>query len=119
MEFQMQTVHFISESYSRKYFGNNNPLGQTITVDKEMSFVITGIFRDIPENSHLKFDILLSWPNLVTHYGPDIESSWGDTGFFTYFILNRSADPGEFEQKLKSLGRTGFWRSFKILQTYS
>jgi putative ABC transport system permease protein len=94
---------FISESYSKKYFGNGNPLGQTITVDKEMSFVITGIFHDIPENSHLKFDILLSWPNLITHYGRDIESSWGDTGFFTYFILKNSSSSQEFEEKLKSL----------------
>jgi putative ABC transport system permease protein len=94
---------FISESYSKKYFGNGNPLGQTITVDKEMSFVITGIFYDIPRNSHLKFDILLSWPNLVTHYGADIESSWGDTGFFTYFKLKPSVSPADFEIKLKSL----------------
>jgi putative ABC transport system permease protein len=63
---------FISESYAMKYFGDNNPMGKTITVDKEMSFVITGIFVDIHENSHLKFDILLSWPNLLTHYGADI-----------------------------------------------
>ncbi|MEI6047974.1 MAG: ABC transporter permease [Bacteroidota bacterium] len=99
---------FISESYSKKYFGNDNPLGQTITVDKEMNFVITGIFHDIPENSHLKVDLLLSWPNLLTHYGPDIESSWGDTGFFTYFKLRPSANPEEFEQKLKSLVETDF-----------
>jgi putative ABC transport system permease protein len=104
---------FISESYSRKYFGNKNPLGQTLTVDKEMNFVITGIFHDIPENSHLKFDILLSWPNLLTHYGPDIESSWGDTGFFTYFVLKKSASPEEFEQKLKNLVERDFGEVLK------
>jgi len=104
---------FISESYSKKYFGDNNPLGQTISVDKEMSFVITGIFRDIPENSHLNFDILLSWPNLITHYGPDIEYSWGDTGFFTYFILRPGASPLEFEEKLKSLVEMDFGEALK------
>ncbi len=108
---------FISETYAKKYFGTSNPLGQNITVDKEMNFIITGIFRDIPENSHLKFDILLSWPNLLTHYGPDIESSWGDTGFFTYFVLKKSASPEEFEQKLKSLVERDFGevlRSYKL-----
>jgi putative ABC transport system permease protein len=99
---------FISESYSRKYFGENNPMGQTISVDKEMSFVITGVFKDIPENSHLNFDILLSWPDLITHYGPDIEGSWGDTGFFTYFILNPTASPETFEEKLKELVEKDF-----------
>ncbi len=82
---------FISESYASKYFGKDNPMGQTISVDKEMSFVVTGIFRDLPENSHLRLDILLSWPNLITHYGPDMEGSWGDTGFFTYFIMKPNA----------------------------
>lgn len=108
---------FISQSKARKYFGENDPMGQTISVDKEMSFVITGIFRDIPENSHMNFDILLSWPNLITHYGPDIEDSWGDTGFFTYFILNPTASPEGFEGKLKELVERDFGeelRSYKL-----
>ena len=104
---------FISESYSRKYFGDDDPMGQTITVDKEMSFVVTGIFRDIRGNSHLKFDILLSWPNLLTHYGADIEYSWGDTGFFTYFILKPSVSSGTFEEKLKSLVERDFGEVLK------
>lgn len=99
---------FISESYARKYFGEDDPLGQTIIVDREMSFVITGIFRDFPGNSHLRIDIMLSWPNLLTHYGPDIEMSWGDTGFYTYLILNSSSSAAEFEEKLKSLVESDF-----------
>ncbi|HUW92322.1 MAG TPA: ABC transporter permease [Bacteroidales bacterium] len=99
---------FISESYAVKYFGETDPMGQTITVDKEMSFVITGIYRDFPDNSHIDVDIMLSWPNLVTHYGADIEGSWGDTGFFTYFILNPSVSPADFEEKLKALVESDF-----------
>lgn len=99
---------FISESYARKYFGEAEPLGQTIIVDREMSFVITGVFRDFPGNSHIRIDIMLSWPNLLTHYGPDIEMSWGDTGFFTYLVLNPSSSAAEFEEKLKSLVESDF-----------
>lgn len=99
---------FISESYARKYFGDDEPLGKTINVDREMSFVITGVFRDFPGNSHIRIDIMLSWPNLLTHYGPDIEMSWGDTGFFTYLVLNPSASATEFEEKLKSLVENDF-----------
>lgn len=58
---------FISESYARKYFGDGEPLGQTIIVDREMSFVINRVFRDFPGNSHIRIDIMLSWPNLLTH----------------------------------------------------
>ncbi len=99
---------FISESYAVKYFGETDPMGKTITVDREMSFVITGIFRDFPDNSHIEIDIMLSWPNLLTHYGADIEGSWGDTGFFTYFVLNPSVTPSDFEEKLKTLVESDF-----------
>jgi putative ABC transport system permease protein len=104
---------FISESYAEKYFGKDDPMGKTINVDKEMSFVITGIFRDMPDNSHIDIDIMLSWPNLLTHYGPDIEMSWGDTGFFTYFKLRPSVSPTEFEEKLKSLVESDFGEVLK------
>ncbi len=104
---------FISESYSRKYFGSESPLGKAIIVDKEMSFVITGIFRDLPGNSHLNFDILLSWPDLINHYGPEMESSWGDTGFFTYLVLNPASTPVELEEKLKSLVEMDFGEELK------
>jgi len=99
---------FISESYARKYFGKADPMGKTINVDKEMSFAITGIYTDFPDNSHIDIDIMLSWPNLLTHYGADIEGSWGDTGFFTYFKLKPSVNPAEFEDKLKSLVESDF-----------
>jgi putative ABC transport system permease protein len=99
---------FISESCAKKYFGGSDPMGQTINVDREMSFVVTGVFRDFPGNSHIRMDIMLSWPDLLTHYGPDIEMSWGDTGFYTYFVLNRSADIHAFEEKLKELVENDF-----------
>lgn len=104
---------FISESFGRKYFGDDDPMGKTITIDKEMSFVITGIYRDLPANSHIDIDLMLSWPNLLTHYGPDIELSWGDTGFFTYFILKPNVSPVEFEEKLKSLVESDFGEVLK------
>lgn len=105
---------FISESYAKKYFGETDPMGKTITVDREMSFVITGIFKDLPDNSHIEMDIMLSWPNLLTHYGADIEGSWGDTGFFTYFILNPSVTPSDFEEKLKTLVERDFGEVLRL-----
>src|ERR1700744_4377490 len=51
----------ISNSTARKYFGNENPLGKTLTLNRETAFKVTGVFRDIPQNSHLKFDMLTSF----------------------------------------------------------
>ena len=99
---------FISQSTAKKYFGNQNPIGQILSVDKKVDYEITGVFEDVPANSHLKFDILLSYPSLINHYGPEIENSWGDSGWFTYLLLRKNADPTALEQKLPSLIDAGF-----------
>ncbi|MCP4703689.1 MAG: ABC transporter permease, partial [candidate division Zixibacteria bacterium] len=48
---------FISSSTAKKYFGDESPLGKTISTNKKTDYKIIGIFADIPQNSHLKFDI--------------------------------------------------------------
>ncbi len=94
---------FISQSTAQKYFGNENPIGKTVSLDKKTDYLITGIFEDIPQNSHLKFDILLPWENLVSLYGPEYTEAWGHTGSYTYLIVKPGTDPKEFEGKLKKL----------------
>ena len=50
----------VSESFAKKYFGNANPIGETISNDQGKSFKITLVFVDLPDNSHLKYDALFS-----------------------------------------------------------
>jgi putative ABC transport system permease protein len=94
---------FISQSTARKYFGNQDPMGKTFCVDKQVDYQVAGIFADIPQNSHLKFDILLSYKNIYLRFGKDVLESWGHTTFFTYLRLKPGADPQAFENKLVDL----------------
>ena len=94
---------FISESTAKRYFGNENPMGKTLSVDKKTDYQVAGVFKDIPLNSHLKFDILLSWENLVQKLGPDYTEAWGHTGSYTYLTLKEGTDPAAFQQKLVGL----------------
>jgi putative ABC transport system permease protein len=94
---------FISRTTAHKYFGEENPIGKTISVDKKADYAVIGIFEDVPQNSHVKPDILLSYPNILNLYGPDVEDSWGDTGWFTYLLLKQGVNPQEFEEKLQGL----------------
>ena len=55
----------ITEETARKYFGNEDPIGKMITLDGAMDFEVSGIVKTVPENSHLGFDILLSYENLI------------------------------------------------------
>lgn len=50
----------ISESFSNYYFGSENPVGRTIS-ELERDYTVTLVFEDLPDNTHLKYDALLSW----------------------------------------------------------
>jgi len=97
---------FLSQSTARKYFGDDNPVGQTISTNRKTDYTVVGVFQDIPANSHLKFDILLPWENLAAAAGPDYTENWGHTGAYTYLIVRPGTDPREFETKLLSLAET-------------
>jgi len=111
---------FISTSTAKKYFGNRNPMGQILSVDKKTSYRITGVFEVIPANSHLKFDILLSYKNLLQKFGNDVEDSWGDSGWYTYLLLKPNADIKALEKKIAGLVETEFGevlRQYKLTCT--
>jgi putative ABC transport system permease protein len=97
---------FVSQSTARRYFNDENPVGRTISIDKKTDYEITGVFEDVPQNSHLKFDILLPWENLVSMSGPEYTEAWGHTGSYTYLIASPGTDPKTFETKLLKLVET-------------
>jgi putative ABC transport system permease protein len=94
----LETV--LSESTARKYFGDENPIGKTLKYNGGPECIIQGIFRDVPANSHLKPDIIVSWETMVYFSGPDINTAWQWDGFFNYILLNPSTDYKVFEAKI-------------------
>jgi putative ABC transport system permease protein len=92
----------ISESSAFKFFGNKNPIGETILLNEGLPFLITGVFANIPSNSHMKVDFLLS---LSTGYSAGWASASGDWKYnwtYTYFVLEHNTDYKEFEKKLQA-----------------
>ncbi len=90
----------LSETTARKYFGDENPIGKSLRFNGGPELMITGIFRDVPVNSHLKPDILVSWETLVRFQGKNINTAWQWDAFFNYILLNPSTDYKEFEAKI-------------------
>jgi len=93
----------LSESTASKYFGDENPIGKSLSFNGGPELMITGIFKDAPRNSHLKPDILLSWETVVNFNGPDVNTAWQWDGFFNYILLNPSSDYKQFEAKIPDL----------------
>ena len=94
---------FISQSTAKKYFGEQDPVGQSLSFNRRTDYKVAGVFEDIPANSHLKFDILLPWKNLEASAGPDYTEAWGHTGSYTYLRAAPAVDPQAFESKLQEL----------------
>lgn len=101
----------IARSTAVKYFGQEEPLGKTVAVTNDYGkqlFRITGVCEDVPENSHLKFELLLSYKTLV-NLNKQAEYYWGWNAFNTYILLAPTADPQALQAKLP-----GFIKKYKI-----
>jgi putative ABC transport system permease protein len=95
----------LSRSISHKYFGENNPVDKLITLSNDygkQSYKVTGLFEDIPENSHVKFDILISYKSLVAKK-KEADFYWGWNAFNTYILLSPKADARALEAKFPAM----------------
>ncbi len=72
----------ITQSIATKYFDGEDPVGKSLR-NGDRLFKITGVIEDVPHNSHIDFDALLSRTTLPVDYG----SSWGNWGVATYVLL--------------------------------
>ncbi len=90
----------ITEKIAKKYFGDQNPLGQTLHFEQFFSECkVTGVIKDYPDNSHFDLDILLSLSSLKT-INFDFTNSWQNHTFSTYVLLDRHAKAEKIESAL-------------------
>lgn len=87
----------ITESTARKYFGNVPALGKELRLTGEAPLKVTGVLKDIPGNSHLQFDVLLSFNLLGEKWN---YNNWGWPEFFNYVRLQPGASSSTLEAKL-------------------
>ena len=86
----------ISERLAKKYFGNDNPMGKTLMLNNQAPLKVTGVFKDVPENSHIKFDMLVSFSSLPANR---VEGNWTWPEFYDYVMLAPGADPKKVEAR--------------------
>jgi putative ABC transport system permease protein len=100
----------ISERYAKKYFGDENPIGKTLIIngayESDIVYTVTGVFKDIPKNSHLQFDMLFSIENVLINKMYTQGESWRWSNFLTYFKTNKPVDAQQFSNDLTALATT-------------
>ena len=91
----------MTEEYARKYFGDDDPLGQQVTMESDtVLYTITGVIENIPDNSHIKFDILAS---MSTYPGVANSQVWVSHNFYTYIIVADGVQKDELQDKLQEM----------------
>lgn len=92
----------LSEHMVSKYFNEENPIGKVIEIDTNR-FEVTGVIEDLPSNTHLRLDILISevTTDIVYDMPPEVRSF---NHLPTYIRLASWVDPVDFEKKISNLG---------------
>lgn len=92
----------ISESKAFEIFGEEDPVGKVLRVNEGMLHEITGVFKDIPSNSHIKFDYFMpirTWVEMGAIAPPAREDFTG-SAWWTYIKLDKGINAGEVERSL-------------------
>jgi len=89
----------ITKSIAEKYFGKSRGvIGNTLKTVYDV-YKVSGVIEDVPQNSHLRFDMLISWITLPKDYfGP--QDNWGGFNLYTYVLLKPNTSAASFEKKL-------------------
>jgi len=89
----------ISETIAEKYFGKSDPVGKTVLVQNSQDYKITGVMKNVPGNSHLRFDILVSFSSRNNE--ERVKGNYWDrfSNDYTYILLAEGADPIELKNK--------------------
>ena len=93
----------LTESTAKKYFGNKDPLGKVLDGiggrAADGVYTVTAVLEDIPQNSHFKFDILMSMSSFK-QTRPEIFDWWGYVDFYTYLLVAENFNQGAFQSKV-------------------
>lgn len=93
----------LTEKCAKNLFGNEEPMGKTIRINDKDNFTVTGILKDLPNNTRFKFDYILPWA-YARKQGDDDES-WGNNSTRNYVLLKPNASLASLEPKLRYIKR--------------
>ena len=93
----------ISKSMADNIFGKEDPVGKTVYINEGMPHEVTGVFKDLPSNSHIHFNVFMSMATFIHYHWMTPEGGWQGDFCWTYLKLKEGADPKKLDAGLKNL----------------
>jgi putative ABC transport system permease protein len=113
----------INSYTAKKYFGEDNPIGKTISIqfgEKFEDFEVKAVVKKVPSNSSIKFYLLVSDLNYPRLYSEEaLNSAWFNVNPESYVLLREGTDPNELTKKLPSMLRTRIGKENFVKSKYS
>lgn len=92
----------ISETLALKFFGRTDVTGEILKYRNESPFQVTGVFKDMPKNSHFVLDILLNFEGMMKILDRGM-NNWNNSSFYSFMLLAEGVDAMELQAKLPQL----------------
>ncbi len=96
----------LTETEARKYFGNEDPIGQTLTLSgrgQQVDYRITGVLKDLPKNSHFAATMLARYdPKTYWADTPEFMEQWGWQSGWVYVKLRPGADADAINAQMEA-----------------
>lgn len=98
----------LTQTTAKRYFGDEDPIDKSMMINSDL-YKVTGVIQDLPDNSHLKFDILLSqlpdrpWVVERTQSGESISEAFWNPDVYLYLLFPEDYDLKDFEPRYKAI----------------
>jgi len=94
----------LCESLAKRIFGDVDPVGQTISIEKRQELTVTGVMKDVPFNSHLEFEALVNvnFLNVIFSWFPQMDD-WEDGDMWNYIMIKPGTDPSVLLSRIQQL----------------
>lgn len=94
----------LTQEFAMKYFGTQDPMGKKLSFEADtILYTVTGVVQNVPDNSHIKFDMLAS---MSTYPGQANNTFWLNHNFYTYIVVKDGTDRAALEKKFQNMINT-------------
>ncbi|MEM6840681.1 MAG: ABC transporter permease [Bacteroidota bacterium] len=97
----------LSQTLADKYFGSESALGKTLRLNNQHELAVTGVYEDMPKNSHLRFSYLLPFELFLQHHNIG-DDNWNDYNHYTYLQLQEGISAEVISDKIMASFRKRF-----------